>query len=305
MHTDRKFHISVVIPTFNRENLLAKCLAAMQEQNYDPEKFEVLVVEDVRSPAGSNLEERLPRDVRLPRNVRFLESKKNGPAAARNVGWNKAASPIVAFTDDDCLPQPDWLNEIERSFRRPQNSLDGEPAGSGGPIVSAPECTDLFTHQVEHDHPYGFPTCNVAYKKNRLRKAGGFDESLFPNEDWDMAFRIQKYGRIKYNRKQIVIHPPRTSSFLQMLTKNKSLETEFTLYQKNPDAYRCSVQRHPLRVLLYHQMLVQLVKKIRKSKPFLFKNPPAFIKFMALLIAERIYLLILLPSFIIRSGRLG
>src|SRR4051812_49763055 len=74
--------VSVVVPTCGRPELLGRCLAALDAQTLPRDTFEVIVIED---------------------------TGREGPASARNRGWRRARAPIVAFTDDDCLPDAGWL----------------------------------------------------------------------------------------------------------------------------------------------------------------------------------------------------
>src|SRR2546423_11745318 len=99
--------VSVVIPTRGRAERLAGVVAALEQQR-DVNAFEVIFVDDA-SPDGTRDElERLRSASGIPIVVQTLD-RQRGPAAARNVGWRTARAPVVAFTDDDCRPAPDWL----------------------------------------------------------------------------------------------------------------------------------------------------------------------------------------------------
>src|SRR4051794_39381252 len=95
--------VSVVVPTCRRPELLARCLAALVASDFDPSAFEVLVVDDATSGATR---EQVDQAAALARPaIRYLANAgTRGPAAARNVGWRAARGGIIAFTDDDCIP---------------------------------------------------------------------------------------------------------------------------------------------------------------------------------------------------------
>src|SRR5262245_27565005 len=101
--------ISVVVPTYRRPQLLARCLVPLLGQHWlDGRDYEVIVVDDghcdeTRALVASFMHE----DGACLRYLRPAHGK--GPAVARNAGWRAAAAPIIAFTDDDTVPALDWL----------------------------------------------------------------------------------------------------------------------------------------------------------------------------------------------------
>ncbi|HEX8530096.1 MAG TPA: glycosyltransferase family A protein, partial [Cytophagales bacterium] len=99
--------ISVVIPTYRRPALLRNCLAALAAQRFEPGDYEVLVVGDGYDVATEAVVREFA--AQHPAFGYHHLPCKGGPAAARNLGWQRAVGPLVAFTDDDCLPEPRWL----------------------------------------------------------------------------------------------------------------------------------------------------------------------------------------------------
>ncbi len=100
--------VSVVIPTHKRPDLLGRCLDALVNQTLAPSRYEIVVADDAASPATAG-QVAFWADRREPA-VRYVAvGPAHGPAAARNCGWRAAAAPIIAFTDDDCIPSPRWL----------------------------------------------------------------------------------------------------------------------------------------------------------------------------------------------------
>jgi GT2 family glycosyltransferase len=177
----------VVVPTHARETRLSFALEALAAQTLEPESFEVLVVrpdDDAESPLAG-----MP-----PRlTARSLVSAAVGAAAQRNVGWRAARAPLVAFTDDDCRPAPDWLERLLAA-------LDDEPRVLQGRTEPDPEELHLLhglarSMEVTEPNPW-YPTCNIAYPRELLERVGGFDER-FPGswgEDTDLALRALEGG---------------------------------------------------------------------------------------------------------------
>src|SRR5215213_8651019 len=101
--------VSVVIATLNHPALLDRCLGALVRQTLPMEQFEIILVDDGPHTAT----ETVVRDLvhRYPGlHVQYrVAGPAHGPAAARNVGWRTAQGAVIAFTDDDCIPDAEWL----------------------------------------------------------------------------------------------------------------------------------------------------------------------------------------------------
>lgn len=179
--------ISVVIPTLNRETRVAFALEALAAQTLDRDRFEVIVVRAPDGPAGHLTQ--APPDL----DVQFLRSEITGPAAQRNVGWRAATGRLIAFTDDDCRPEPDWLEQLLAAEAGDQTILQGM-------TLVDPEERHLlhgFARSMEVYEPDRWaPTCNIAYPRALLERVGGFDESFTDawGEDTDLALRSIESG---------------------------------------------------------------------------------------------------------------
>src|SRR3954463_15989647 len=118
--------ISGIISTFCRPELLGRCLTALSRQRFPHDEFEVIVADDAADDATRRQVEALACGSFRPLYVPV--GGRHGPAAARNAGWRATRGAIIAFTDDDCLPAPDWLRPGAAAF------VDGV-AGVSGAIV--------------------------------------------------------------------------------------------------------------------------------------------------------------------------
>ena len=197
--------VSVVVPAYQRPAGLEALFGALAEQSYPSYRFEVLICDDGSSPP---LTERVQaRD--LPFSVRFLRGEHAGPATARNRGIAEARGSIVAFTDDDCLPTPGWLEAIAEAL-----------AGTGAYAVHGPTCSsvppiDPFVHSVHIDRSHGVATANFAVRKTELVAVNGFDETFGAPyfEDEDLSRRLQdQFGPIAWSEDMRVDHPPRAGT---------------------------------------------------------------------------------------------
>ncbi len=201
--------VSVCIPTFNRPAQLAKALAAVLAQDPPAGGFEVVVADD-----GSPDEDAVAEVVRkcsanTGTPVRLVRLRPNrGPAAARNAAWRAAAATWIAFTDDDCAPEPGWLRGLLAV-------ADAERvAAVQGRTIPDPELAHLlgrpFVRSLTVDSPSRFyATCNMLYRRQLLDRLGGFDESfrMALGEDTDLGWRAEADGeRIAFAPEAVVRH---------------------------------------------------------------------------------------------------
>jgi glycosyltransferase involved in cell wall biosynthesis len=166
--------ISVIIPTYNRAERCARLLRLLAEQTLPPGEFEVIAVDNASVDGTSQALEAIADE--LPYRLTILRIEDNkGPGPARNLGWRSASAPVVACTDDDCFPDPDWLRAglaaIEADL-----SL-GVVQGRTGPADINELYTSRWNHTVIVDGPGPyFETCNIFYRRRALEESGGFSE---------------------------------------------------------------------------------------------------------------------------------
>jgi len=116
----KHIRVSIVVPTFQRPDLLDRCLEALVNQRINPETFEIIVVDD-----GASRETRAvvaqwtSRVLGHGPIIGYIGVTKgpHGPAAARNHGWRAANGDIIAFTDDDTVPDANWLKNSLQAFK--------------------------------------------------------------------------------------------------------------------------------------------------------------------------------------------
>jgi histidinol-phosphate phosphatase family protein len=202
----------LVVPTVGRESL-ARLLAALAAAT-GPLPGRVLLVDDRRDRSAPLLRQRPPE--RLAGRLRVLAGPPGrGPAAARNLGWRAAVAPWVAFLDDDVVPAPTWLADLEADLA----DLPAEVAGSQGrlsvPLPAGRRPTD-WERNVHGLETARWATADMAYRRAVLAAVGGFDER-FPRayrEDADLALRVVGAGyRIERGRRAVT-HPVRPAGGL-------------------------------------------------------------------------------------------
>jgi glycosyltransferase involved in cell wall biosynthesis len=167
-----QLQVTVVVPTRDRPDALARCLAALERQTF--EAFEVVVVDD-RSHRRDDVQAVVAR---MPR-ARVVDGEGRGPAAARNLGARTARGVTVCFTDDDCVPGPEWVGALAARVDAARAVVAG-PTRPGGrsPFVRASQIVTnhLVDESVGVDGSVGFaPTSNIACRRD-VHDAVPFDE---------------------------------------------------------------------------------------------------------------------------------
>ena len=217
--------VSVVVPTHARAGLWHELIAALEAQSFGPGRFEVVVVDDYSEDEtwatlekASELASLRLLCVRLPSNV--------GAGSARTVGLAHCRAPIVAFTDDDCLPSSEWLEHLCAPL------LEGGPGGAPPVVVQGrtvpppqdeaaggPWIRSLWVERAT----WLFETCNIAYPKAELVAVGGFpsrDETppspsgRQVGEDALAGLRVMESGaRLIFEPRALVYHRVSPSNF--------------------------------------------------------------------------------------------
>jgi glycosyltransferase involved in cell wall biosynthesis len=212
----REVEISVVVPSHERPLRLRWLLNALEEQTLDRQRWELIVVHDSAGEETEGLlrEHGLAADGTLRH---FTLTPGTGlPSVQRNTGWRAAAAPLVAFTDDDCRPVPEWLEQLLFAAREnPGAIVQGavKPDPFEEEILRAP-----YARTIEVDPPGPFAqTANILYPRDLLERLGGFEESLpaAAGEDTDLALRARAGGAPYVGaREALVYHAIESSSLI-------------------------------------------------------------------------------------------
>jgi len=203
--TTNTIDFSVIVPAFNAEQTLSSCLESLLNQTLPHEKYEVIVVDD-----GST--DRTAEIARIY-DVRYLFQNNRGPAAARNHGARVAQGHIVLFTDSDCVPVPNWIEEMTTPFSDPElAAVKGSYRTRQRELVARfaqQEFEDRYDMLLKHSHIDMVDSYSAAFQKEVFTTAGGFDES-FPkanNEDTELSYRLAASGcKMIFKPSAIVYH---------------------------------------------------------------------------------------------------
>lgn len=244
---------SVIIPTFMRPQPLHACLESLACQNYPRDRYEVIVVDD----GSPDTTEAATTPFQARMQLRLLRAPHGGPAAARNAGAREAAGDLLAFTDDDCVPSPGWLQALAHGMSIAPESLIG-----GRTLNALPDNAYSVASQLLIDYLYRyygrrgrqgvfFTTNNMAVSSQAFRKLGGFDISFTSaaGEDRDFCDRwVANGGKTSHAPDAIVHH----------------------LHALTPHSFWRQHQRYGYAAYHFHRL-----KAIRDGKPMRLE-PPSF-----------------------------
>lgn len=205
--------ISVVIPSYARPTALRRCLTALSAQTLPREHYEVIVVDD-GSPVPL---EDVTAACRGPLDLTLLRQQNAGPGAARNRGAAIARGELLVFTDDDCLPDPDWLEAMARQHAAtPADLLGGRVVNHDTKNIYAETSQFIlegaYRYYAAHPGPgQFFASNNMAVPAAAFAELGGFDETFqVASEDRDLCARWHASGRtLRSVEVALVRHAPR------------------------------------------------------------------------------------------------
>ncbi len=194
---------SVVIPVFNGAETLHACLDALSAQTVDAESFEVIVVDDGSTDGSA--------EIAAQHEVTLIRQEHAGAAAARNRGARQACGQLFLFTDADCEPLPDWIQQMLAPFGDP------DVVGAKGVYRSRQRSLVARFTQAEYEEKYDrlmradridfIDTHAAAYRRDVFLAQGGFNPEFLRNQDQEFSFRLARAGhKLVFAPKAVVYH---------------------------------------------------------------------------------------------------
>jgi glycosyltransferase involved in cell wall biosynthesis len=226
--------ISVVISTFNRSDLLKNCINSLLEQSL--KDYEIIIVNDASTDETKNYLESFNHP-----KIKVIQNEKNiGLSSSRNIGIGKAKYDLIAFTDDDCIADKNWLRVIWESFK-----TEAFAFASGQTFLVSREFKGYFPERVVTNIDAKWPKGNnLIYRKTVFEQAGYFDPSMdyYSNDDTEMAIRaVSNNFRFQSLSKAVVYHQ-KTKWTKQSLLKSA----------RNPSVWVMLKKRFPNHYLFFN-----------------------------------------------------
>ena len=206
--------ITLVIPTYNRPQRLRECLAAVAALDYPREQFDVVVVDDGSPQAVAPVVDEVVASTNRTLRATTIRQPNAGPAAARNRGARHATGDLLAFTDDDCAPAPDWLHQMAaRLVEQPDALVGGRTINAlvDNPVSEAAQSLIDYIYSYENQRPGDarfFASNNIAMSTACFHDVGGFDTSypLAAGEDREFCDRWRTSGLPRIYAPEAIIH---------------------------------------------------------------------------------------------------
>lgn len=208
----------MIIPTYNRKDILEKCLSALRGQDHEEGGYEIIIVDDGSSDGTGDMLDRSFSGTGL--RIKYYRQDHKGPAAARNLGIKNAEGEIVLFLGDDIIASPDLLRQHRLCHERSRADnlavlgvISWPPGSRLSPFLRWLETGPQFGYSLIKDPENAsyrfFYSSNISLKKRFLLDHGLFDEDFHyaAYEDIELGYRLEKHGlRIRYNKEAQAYH---------------------------------------------------------------------------------------------------
>jgi glycosyltransferase involved in cell wall biosynthesis len=226
----------VVVPSHDRAERLSILLDALAEQTLPRDRWELVVVHSYPPEVAGSLFDDHP--LTSDGTLRHHRVERARASVQRNIGWRDARAPLVAFTDDDCRPRPDWLETLVQ-----RAGLDEDVIVQGATAVDPWDAEAIGSPHVRQlvvDPPEDFAqTCNILYRRALLERAGGFDENSVTGEDIDLWLRCRRLGaRLVGEPGAVVYHAVEALSLVGKIRSNYKWEHLAYVVKRNPELRR-------------------------------------------------------------------
>lgn len=218
---------SIVIPTATRIEDLKTCLDRVLSQVHklNRQEFEIIITDD-----SGKVKLALENDYAQYDQVKFNCGPAKGPASNRNSGARLALGKWLIFTDDDCKPEPQWLEAYVQVLKNPDITKDC--LAFEGMILPIGDFDEELTECPWNPKGGHFWSANIVILRKLFEELGGFDESYaFPDhEDIDFQKRVEARTKINFVPEALIYHPVRKMTFLQAIAVTKKRAVIWTLH---------------------------------------------------------------------------
>lgn len=215
--------VSVVIPTWNDDLRLERCLRALQKQTYPEDRYEVIVVNDSSEEISFAAQGSA---------FVFMKNNKKGPYSARNLGVRSTRGKILFFTDSDCVPTEDWLSNGVDMIGEGADIIGGHievfAASEKPTFVEKHQMVFAFRQKLNIERKHSLPTANLVIDRSTFNRVGPFNESMHSGADYEWFLRALRLGlSASYGPHVVVAHPARRT-LAELMSQRRRFSSAFT-----------------------------------------------------------------------------
>lgn len=233
----KPLRVAVAIAAYNEEKTIATILDALLAQTYPVEQ--IVVTNDGSMDRTGEI---LTKYAAKHPCITHISQENAGPANARNRSWRAVPkdTDIIAITDGNCIPEPDWIEQLIKPFSDPKVGATG-----GAYKTLNPENLLARFFGMEIDYRYSkikgeidaHGTYNLAIRRSVLEEVGGFNEKYRKpsGEDWDLTYKISRNHKIMFVPDAVVgtHHPESLKTYLR--TQKRRAFDRILLYNEHPE----------------------------------------------------------------------
>lgn len=289
--------LAVVSAVYNEQKHIARLMDSLLGQTREPD--EIVFVDDGSTDQTAQVIEDYSKKYPL---IRLIRNTNQGPAASRNLAWKNAVSDLIVLTDGDCVPNRDWLENLEKRFQ------SDEVAAVGGAYRTLND-DKILARFVGWEFSWRYRNVqgeidahgayNLAIRRRVLEEMNGFNEHYKApsGEDWDLTYRISRKYKMLFAPDAVVAHAHPESFGWYMKNQVRRGFDRIKLYNDHPekrsgDVYTSRVVKYqvlaaglsPLTLLfsgisgfrwISLGLLMFLLFSCFYSFPYIFKRDPA------------------------------
>ena len=262
-----KPQISIIVPTYNSELTLKRCIESLKSQTLSRKNYEIIVADDGSEDNTVKIAKEIHVDT-------IINGEHHSAANARNSGANNAKADLIAFIDSDCKAKENWAKLMVEELKT--NAVVGGSLmnGSSNLISWAEYLMEFSDFSNKHDRSYVkfTPASNVAFHKNLFLRVGGFPSLKNISEDYSLGQELAKHGaKILFVPEIQVYHYGRTKrkDFLKNMERfgtrcyhdSKIIPSTYTILTK---------RRLFIPVIFFFKLFARLKRARRAGKLTLF-----------------------------------
>ncbi|RJR25803.1 glycosyltransferase [Candidatus Microgenomates bacterium] len=220
--------ISVIIPAYNEEKNIKKCLQSLKAQTFPENNFEIILIDN-------NCQDKTV-EIASSFKVRVIKEKKQGITYARIKGINNSLAPIVAFLDADSSVNPNWLDFIYQTLSKTPKLVGIGFEGNLEPKNRLVKIAESFLHWFYFINPV-MPGYCFSFKKEVYFACGGFKPEVKFGEDVFISKKLKRFGKIMVKPGFVTTSSRRYLNFLSLINYAYKTIISFiaiTLFDKSP-----------------------------------------------------------------------